>query len=121
MSLTADLDRFRSLTQYRDRIELGIARAKQNATSRISDIRTAAALLPDRASEIQALENVVMDSISQAKSSAGIVSASPITRLLALLHLWKTGAYPDERIRQILLTFIPRLYLRYKRYSLRRR
>jgi glycosyltransferase involved in cell wall biosynthesis len=120
-SLTANLDRFESMEQYRERIELGIEHARRNRASRFADLRTAATLMPDRASELKALESAVLDSIARAESTAGLVSKSLVTRLTALLHVWKTGAYPDERVRQVLLVLTPRLYLRYKRHSLRTR
>ena len=120
-SLTADHNRFESMELYRERIELGIERAKRHRASRFADLRAAAVLMPERATELQMLESVVRDSIAQAELSAGLVSTSPVNRLATLIRLWKTGAYPDERIRQMLLTFVPRLYLCYKRHSLKTR
>lgn len=118
-SLTADPGRFESMERYRERFALGIERARQHRASRFADLRTATALMPARASELRTLECVVLDSIAMAESSAGLVSSSPLTRLKSLLHLLKTGAYPDERFRQLFLAFAPRLYLLYKRHSLR--
>ena len=120
-SLTADLGRFESLARYRERIELGIERAREHKVSRFADIRTAATLMPERISELRLLESAVHDSVTMAESSAGLVSKSLLTRLTALLHLWKTDAYPEERSRQVFLAFAPRLYLRYKRHTLRTR
>jgi glycosyltransferase involved in cell wall biosynthesis len=120
-SLTTDLDRFESLTRYRERIELGIERARHHKASRFADIRTATALMPDRSPELLVLESVVLDSIAMAESSARLVSPSLVTRLTSLLLLWKSGAYRDERLRQVFLALAPRLYLRYKRHTLQAR
>jgi glycosyltransferase involved in cell wall biosynthesis len=120
-SLTSDLGRFESLAHYRQRIELGIERSKKHKTSRLADIRTATTLMPERTSELRSLEAIVHNSVAIAESSAGLTSHSLLTRLSAFLNLWKTGAYPDERPRQIFLALAPRLYLRYKRYTLTKR
>lgn len=114
-SLTADPGRFESMERYRERFELGIERARQHCTSRFADLEKAEALMPERHMELQALKTIVLKSITTAESSAGLVSPSPVTRLKALLHLWKTGAYPEERHRQVFLALAPGLYLRYKR------
>lgn len=120
-SLTSDLGRFDSLARYRERIELGIERAREHQSSRLIDLRKATSLMPERVSELYALERVVLDSIAMAESSAGLVSKSLLTRLTALQHLWRAGAYPEERLRQVFLALAPRLYLQYKRHTLRTR
>lgn len=120
-SLTAAPDRFDSMVRYRERFKLGIEHARQHRASRFADLQIAESLMPDRIAELQELKTIVLESISTAESSAGLVSPSPITRLKSLLHLLKTGAYPDERSRQFFVAIAPRLYLRYKRYSLRTR
>ena len=113
-SLTADFGRFESLSRYRKQFEQGIARAIRQRASRFADIQTAAAFMPERAADLSALEPVVNESVVLAECSAGLVSPSPARRLKALLKLWRTGAYPDERDRQLFLTLAPGLYVRYK-------
>ncbi len=113
-SLTADFGRFESLPRYRERFEQGITRAIRQRASRFTDIQTAAALMPDRAADFSALESVVNESVVLAECSAGLVSPSLARRLKALLKLWRAGAYPDERHRQLFLALAPGLYIRYK-------
>ena len=120
-SLTRNFDDFASIERYRERFVRGIERAGKHSTSRLADIETAVRLLPEQATELLALEGAVRESIATAASTAGLVSTSLLTRLATLLRLWRTGAYPEERIRQTLLAFAPRLYLSYKRHSLRSR
>jgi len=120
-SLTRSFDDFDSLERYRRRFTQGIERAKRHSTVRFADIRTATGLMPARAAELQVLEDIVRESIATAESTAGLVSTSLPVRIAALLQLWRTGGYPEERIRQALLALAPRLYLHYKRRSLRTR
>jgi glycosyltransferase involved in cell wall biosynthesis len=120
-SQTRDFDDFASLERYRKRIVAGIERARRRRASRYADIQTAAALMPERAAELCALHAIVLDSIAQAESTAGLVSGSVIKRLVALINVWRTGAYREERLRHTLLALVPRCYLWYKRASLRPR
>jgi glycosyltransferase involved in cell wall biosynthesis len=117
-SLTADLERFESIERYRARIALGIRRARERRESRLRDLRTAEQRRPERAAGFRALQQVVADSIALAESTADLVDPSAWTRLSALARLWRSGAYPEERVPHSFLALWPGLYLRYKRRSL---
>lgn len=117
-SLTADLEQFASLKDYRGRMRLGIERARRNVRSRLSDLRTAEALMPDRAEELRALERIVHDSLAAAEMTEPLVSPSVVARLSALLRLLRAGAYREDFFQHACLTLIPETFLRYKRRTL---
>jgi glycosyltransferase involved in cell wall biosynthesis len=117
-SLTANLGRFDSIEAYRSRILQGIEQARRQADSRLSDLRAAAALMPDRVAELEEIREIVSASMSDAEASAGLVSPSLRERLRALLRLLRSGAYREDLAQNLCLTFIPNSYLRYKRHRL---
>ena len=119
-SLTADMDRFASIAAYRERLFLGIERARRSAKGRLEDIARAAALMPDRATELGGLRAVVADSVAQAELTAQLVDSSIARRTSALLRLAWSGAYRDELLQHAALALAPEHYLRYKRRALRR-
>ena len=118
-SLTADMDQFASLEVYRERLYLGIERARRGAKSRLEDIARAVALMPDRAAELGRLRAIVADSLAQAELTAQLVDPSLARRASALLRLAWSGAYREELLQHTALVLAPERYLRYKRRALR--
>jgi glycosyltransferase involved in cell wall biosynthesis len=116
-SMTADSERYESLDAYRDRARIGIARARRHLEGRLEDLEKAAALglFRGRTSEPSRLESIARDSLAQAEMTGLLSSAKPTERLSALLRVLRAGAYPEERTQQFGLTFVPSLYLWYKR------
>jgi hypothetical protein len=117
-SLTADMDRFASIEAYRERLHVGIARARQGAKSRLQDIATAVDLMPERAGEFQRLRAVVADSLAKAELTAQLVDPSVTRRVSALVRLVWSGAYREEFLQHMGLALAPGRYLRYKRRAL---
>jgi glycosyltransferase involved in cell wall biosynthesis len=120
-SLTQSFDVFDSFDSYRSRILWGIEQAHRQRDSRLDDIRTAIALMPDRVEELEGLREIVLDSIADAETSAGLVSPSLRTRIGALLELQRKGSYNEALLLNVCRVFAPNLYLRYKRHTLRKR
>jgi hypothetical protein len=120
-SLTQMPDTFDSMERYRSRVLSGIQQARRHLFSRFSDLRTAAVLMPDRVEEFEDLREIVLDSMSDAESSAGLVSPSLRTRVRTMFHLLRRGAYRESVAVHFCLTFIPACYLRYKRLWYKRR
>lgn len=114
-SLTADMDRFESIEKYRASLESGIEQARRNSTSRLTDLRTAGRMMPDRSEELGALREVVFASLGQAERTAKLMSPSLPTRLSTLVELLRAGAYRDELAQHACLALLPGTYLRYKR------
>jgi glycosyltransferase involved in cell wall biosynthesis len=119
-SFTASVDRFKSMADYRTRIEAGIEKAKQKAALRLTDIAAAQELWPARAEELEALRHVVGESISQVELTRKLVSRSRRERVKALAKLIRARAYPEELAQHLCLVMAPSLYLRYKRYRVKR-
>jgi glycosyltransferase involved in cell wall biosynthesis len=120
-SLTQTFDMFDSVERYRSRILWGIDRARKHRDSRLADIRTAEALMPNRVQELTGLREIVLDSLAAAEITAGLVSPSLWTRVRALFELFWEGAYREELPRNACLALSPNLYLRYKRQKLNSR
>jgi glycosyltransferase involved in cell wall biosynthesis len=117
-SLTSDLERFRSIEDYRERMQRGIEQARRNLASRLSDLDTMEILQPVRRTELAALRSVARESLAVAESTLRLVSPAFRERAAALLELIRTGAYREERIPHAFLALLPGAYLRYKRRSL---
>ncbi|MFU8858721.1 MAG: glycosyltransferase, partial [Deferrisomatales bacterium] len=80
-SLTADLEQFASLDAYRERMRLGIARARRNVASRLEDLATARRLLPGREKEWEGLEGIVHASAAEAQWTEALTSPRLSVRL----------------------------------------
>jgi glycosyltransferase involved in cell wall biosynthesis len=117
-SLTADLARFRSIEDYRERMQRGIAQAGRNLASRLSDLDEMEALQPERREDLARLRSIAKESFAIAESTARLVSPSFLERAKALLGLIRSGAYREELATHTFLALMPRAYLRYKRHSL---
>jgi glycosyltransferase involved in cell wall biosynthesis len=117
-SMTADLDRFTSLAAYRRRMQQGIARARNHLASRRSDLLTAMNLMPKRAQDFAALNEIADRSLANAEMTAQLVAENFIPRISALFHLTRSGAYRDEWANHTALALMPGAYLFYKRRSL---
>lgn len=116
--LTQRFDVFDSMEEYRSRILWGIGQARKHRDSRLADLRTAMALEPDRVPELEGLQEIVLASMEDAETSAGLVSPSLSTRVRALFELLQKGYYREAFARDACLAFAPSLYLRYKRRTL---
>jgi len=117
-SLTADHQRFASLTAYRARMLLGIERARRNLQSRLEDIQRAEELMPARAAEFAELRGIAEESVRHAEMTAGLLTPAISTRVSALWQLVRSQAYPDETLQHAALALAPQAYLAYKRRSL---
>jgi glycosyltransferase involved in cell wall biosynthesis len=117
-SLTQRFDVFDSVDSYRSRILWGIDQARKQCDSRLVDLRTAIALMPDRVEELEGLREIVLTSMADAETSAGLVSPSLRTRVRALFELQRKGSYREALARNVCCVFAPKLYLRYKRHML---
>lgn len=117
-SLTESFDRYDSIEDYRSRMRRGIEQARVHLDSRLADLRSAAALMPHRARELEDLRQVVWSSMADAESTANLVDPSWWFRMRALLRLVRTGAYRDDLARNVCLALTPSWYLWYKRRSL---
>jgi glycosyltransferase involved in cell wall biosynthesis len=117
-SLTSDLERFRSIADYRKRMLAGIEQARRNLESRRSDLDIALDLQPERSAELKRLRSIAEDTCVVAESTAKLLSPSFFERVAALLHLIRLGAYRDELAQHAFIALLPRTYLRYKRRSL---
>lgn len=117
-SLTADMDRVTSLAAYRARMHLGIERARRNVESRLTDIRVAESLMPERAGEFETLRRIVAESMEAAELSGQLYSPSLASRIGALVRLTMRGAYRDQFAQHAAIVLAPRLYLSYKRREL---
>jgi glycosyltransferase involved in cell wall biosynthesis len=117
-SFTADWQRFASLEHYRERMQLGIERAEWAMRSRLADLRTAAALMPDQRDRWERLRGIVEASFREAEMTRALTSGSFTVRIRALFELLRAGAYLDELPQHACLALTPGLYLRYKRYRL---
>jgi glycosyltransferase involved in cell wall biosynthesis len=117
-SLTTDLDRFRSIERYRERMLRGIEQARRNLETRLADLAAAEAFDASRAPELAGLRAIANRSFALAESTARLVSPSLRERAVALLDLIRAGAYREERAQHSFLALMPRTYLRYKRHSL---
>lgn len=120
-SFTASLEQFQSLECYRERVEAGIAKASRKAALRLADIAAAQQLLPGQGNELEELRRIVDASLSQARTTRGLVSPSRRVRLAALVELVKAKAYPEELAQHLFLALAPSLYLRYKRHMVARK
>jgi glycosyltransferase involved in cell wall biosynthesis len=120
-SATQKSDTFDSMESYRLRVLSGIQQARQHVSSRLSDLETASVLMPDRVEELERLREIVLDSMSDAESSAGLVSPSLRTRVGTLFDLRRRRAYQQNAVVNLCLTFIPACYLKYKRQWYKRR
>ena len=118
-SLTADMERFSSMDAYRERLFVGIERARRSAKCRLEDLDRARALMPERAPEFRRLEAIVADSVAKAELSAQLVDRSLARRIGALMRLAWSGAYREEFLQHLALALAPRPYLRYKRRAFR--
>lgn len=116
--LTQRFDVFDSMEAYRSRILWGIDQARKHRDSRLVDLRTAMVLRPDRVPELEGLEDIVLASMADAETSAGLVSPSLSTRVQALFELLQKGYYRGAFARDACLAFAPNVYLRYKRRML---
>ena len=117
-SLTQRFDVYDSVDSYRSRFLWGIDQARRHRDSRLFDLRTAMALVPDRVEEFEGLHEIIMTSMTDAETSAGLVSPSLRIRTRALLELLRRGPGREAFARNICLAFAPNLYLRYKRKML---
>ncbi len=119
-SLTTDLGGYESLDRYRDRLERGIEKARYKSTVRLSDIETAARLMPEKARQLESIRHIVSRSLAEAESTRRLASPHPAERLAALVRLIKNRSYPDQLAQHAFLALAPGLYLRYKRRAARR-
>ncbi len=119
-SLTRSPTRFDSLDAYRSRMLWGIEKARKNSRSRLEDVETMAGRDVLRSRELQSVRELVLASMAAAELTAGMVDPSLRVRLGTLLKLVRTGAYPEERARNLCLALFPGAYLWYKRHKLRR-
>lgn len=117
-SLTSDLQHFRSIAEYRERMLAGIEQARRNLESRRSDLDIALDLQPERSVELKRLRAIAEDTFAVAEFTAKLLSPSFLERVAALLHLIRLGAYRDELAQHAFIALLPRTYLRYKRRSL---
>jgi len=120
-SLTQNFDVYDSMDSYRSRFLCGIEQARSHRDSRLFDLRTAMALVPDRIEEFEGLREIIMASMTNAETSAGLVSPSLSTRVRTLFGLLQKGYYSEAFARDACLAFAPNIYLRYKRHMLRTR
>jgi glycosyltransferase involved in cell wall biosynthesis len=118
-SLTADMDRFASLAAFRNRMELGVDRARRNLLTRLTDLAAAQALMPGRAAELDRLREILADSLATAELSRGLYSPLFHERARTLLLLAFRGAYREHLLQHMVLVFAPERYLRYKRTRFR--
>jgi GT2 family glycosyltransferase len=118
-SFTADMDRFASLAAYRARMLKGIARARRNRESRLSDIGHVQALMPERSAEFERLRAIVEQTMALAELSGELLGPSRRERVVALLRLVRAGAYREHLAQHAALVVMPELYLRYKRRRFR--
>jgi glycosyltransferase involved in cell wall biosynthesis len=116
-SLTADMDRFASMADFRARYLLGIERARRNMRSRLDDLAMAEQMMPFRAAEFASLRTIVSDSLRVAEMTAPLVDASFVTRATTLLRVLRSGEYRDQLMQHTGLALAPKTYLRYKRRS----
>ena len=117
-SLTANLERFESVENYRARMLDGIEQARRHLDCRLADLRAATGSMPERGREFEALREVVFASMTDAESTAELSSPSLPTRVRALFRLLRSGAYREDLAQNLCLTFAPTSYLRYKRRML---
>jgi glycosyltransferase involved in cell wall biosynthesis len=117
-SLTANMYRFESIENYRTGMQRGIEQARKQLDSRIADLEHAVELMPERRDEFAELERLAHASMAQAEVTAALVDPSLFVRMRALLKLIRSGAYREELPQNLCLTFVPELYLRYKRRAL---
>ncbi len=117
-SLTAAHDRFESLVRYRAWLLEGVERARRQFRSRLMDLATAEALMPERASRFDELRAVASDSLAAAEASRDLADPSRWRRTRCLLSLLRTGADPHELLQCAAIALIPGAYLRYKRWAL---
>lgn len=118
-SLTADWQQFLSLASYRERMHTGLERANRARRSRLKDLETASAKLPQERARWERLRAAVEKSFREAEMTRELTSESFIVRMRALLALLGAGAYRDAWLPHTCLALAPRLYLRYKRSRLR--
>ncbi len=117
-SLTADHDRFASMTAYRGRMRLGIERARRTLESRLSDIHRVEEMMPRHLADAAELRGIAEESLSHAEMTAGLLAPALTTRVHALWTLVRCGAYRDETLQHAVLALVPQAYLAYKRRSL---
>jgi glycosyltransferase involved in cell wall biosynthesis len=117
-SLTQSFDMFDSVESYRSRFLWGIEQARRQRDSRLSDLRTAIALVPNHAEDLEGLREIIDASMTAAETSAGLVNPSLPVRARALLERLRKGSGRDGFGRDVFLAFAPKMYLRYKRKML---
>lgn len=118
-SLTQSFEIFDSMASYRSRFLWGIEQARTQRDSRLLDLQTAMALVPDRVEELEGLREIIEASMIHVENSAGLVSPSLRARARAVLKLLRKGSGQEAFARNVCLAFAPNFYLRYKRKMLR--
>lgn len=119
-SLTANIDQFDSVENYRARMRKGIEKARRHLDLRLADLKRAQELMPQRKDEFDRLREVARASMTDAEATSDLVSRSSWVRVRALLRLLVSGAYREDLTQNLCLTFAPGSYLRYKRNKLGR-
>lgn len=117
-SFTQRFDVYDSVDSYRSRFLWGIDQARKHRDSRLSDLQTAKALMPDHVEEFEGLREIISASMADAESSAGLVSPSLSIRARTFFELLRKGSYQAAFTRDACLAFAPKLYLQYKRRML---
>lgn len=119
-SFTSDPGRYRSLAEYRERMEAGITKAGRKAQSRLSDLAAVERSAPDRARELEELRNVVVESLRRTEETRELLSRRLWRRLRAFARVVRSGAYPEQLEQHALMALSPALYVRYKRAHIAR-